>query len=116
MSEGTQLFKAIKEIAAEAAGTIKARLLYGRVIATAPLRVRVDQRFDLPEEFLIFPKSLEAMVIEVVDTQPSGSVTTRRIQVKAPLALGDKLILMNLEDKYLVLDKVGDPNGINTYA
>lgn len=61
-------------------------LLYANVVSTGPLRVFVDNRFELPESFLAVPQHI------------------------GPLAQGDKLALLRNRggNEFFVLGKVAD--------
>lgn len=83
MSNLVQLIKQASMEANEAAGPMAVSL--GRVVSEKPLKVQLDQKIVLDEDFLLVPESLTDHPVEMVvdhQTQPAGgfshghSVTT----------------------------------------
>lgn len=104
------MYNQIKIIVKEVLDGINTRILIGSVSSVSPFSVNIEQRFELPKEVLIFPEHLQ----EVKFTQKDWKEVTevqREYILKPKLQVGDKLILINLGELYLVFDKVGDPDG-----
>lgn len=94
------LIDAIQKISQENTNaTVQARILYGVVKTVKPLSVVVDQRFTLLATNLIIPRSLTKLKL-VADK--------KEYILQDPLKAGDKLIIINLNKIYLVLDRIGD--------
>ncbi|MFS0727040.1 DUF2577 domain-containing protein [Paenibacillus sp. 1P07SE] len=74
-------------------------VFFGVVVASAPLKVLVDQRFTLPAEFLIVPERL---------TEQRVSVGEADVLIRKGLEVGHKLILLRLQggQQYLIVDRV----------
>lgn len=104
------MYNQIKRIVKEVLDGINTRILIGSVSSVNPFSVNIEQRLELPKEVLIFPEHLQ----EVKFTQKDWKEVTevqREYILKPKLQVGDKLILINLGELYLVFDKVGDPDG-----
>lgn len=123
MSNYSRLVNLIKQAGAGAVAADNPLAVYvGSVSAINPLAVTVDQRFTLPEDFLIIPESLTHYEISMrhnhsyTDSSDSGS-TTRMTEPALPeepliirrgLEIGDKLIMLRVQggQQYVVLDRV----------
>lgn len=102
-------------------------IIYGTVISASPLKIQVDQKLILPEEFLILTNSTRdySVSIDVDFTTQSASggsgeasfashghkiqgATT--VTVHNRLKTGDVVIMARAQggQKYIVLDKGGD--------
>jgi len=98
------LLESIKKAgaAAYAAGNPMAVML-GKVVQINPLEVNVDQRFTLPEDFLIVPESLVKYEIELQ--------TSEKVIIRNGLEAGDAVLLLRVQggQQFVVLDKVAKP-------
>jgi hypothetical protein len=112
------MIEAIKQAAigaVEAAGPVIVQL--GHVTSINPLKVMVDQRLELTEDFFIIPESLTKLEIDLKHTHGiSGSGTTQealkdKIIVRKELAAGDKLLLLRMQggQRYVMMDRVVSP-------
>lgn len=74
-------------------------VMFGEVTGTTPLEVLVDQRFTLPEEFLILPESL---------TEHKVIVNGQETMIGRILRAGDKLLLLRVQggQQYVILDRM----------
>jgi len=112
-----------------------ADVIFGQVTGTSPLTVKIDNRFELDEDFLIVPRSLTDYAINITvdhSTEPhshthaitdtysgGGSASTevhshaytgtKTITIHNALASGDQVIMVRAMggQKYLITDKVG---------
>lgn len=81
------MIKIIKQAAIEAVeASNPVNVLFGVISGTAPLTVRVDQRFSLSQEFLVVPKRL-ANTFDV----------------------GENVLLLRMQggQRYVIFDKIG---------
>lgn len=98
------MYNSIKKIVKETMDGINARILVGTVSSTNPFLVNVEQRLQLPLGVLIFPEHLQEVKLTIKD-----DVDNEKEYILRPkLTTGDKLILINLGEEYIIFDKVGD--------
>ena len=105
------MIQIIKKAAIEAVeASNPTKLIYGTVRSTSPLSIKIDQKFTIPEEFLVLTKNVRDYEVEVTmnlftENKSGGSGT-----IHNSLKVGDKVILLREQggQKYIVLDKVGD--------
>ena len=92
--------KLIREAAAlSAREAVSVDLLSATVEGTEPLILRVDERLLLSEEHLLLPGYLGEQTLNI-SGEYSGSVKLRK-----GLAAGDKMILLEVGGRYLVIGK-----------
>lgn len=72
---------------------------HGEVTSISPLRIKIDQKLELPESVII----LTSNVIEKKIT-----INTQEITINEGLKINDKVILLRVEkgQKFIVLSKV----------
>ncbi|AIQ45625.1 phage protein [Paenibacillus sp. FSL R7-0273] len=108
------MLEAIKQAALgaiDATGPVMVQM--GRVVSVNPLKVIVDNRLELTEDFLIIPESLTELKVNLRHTHTSGSGTTGEaltspIILRKALAADDKLLLLRMQggQRYIILDRV----------
>lgn len=100
------LIQIIKQAAIEAVeASNPTRLLYGTVVTSSPLSIKIDQKFTLPSDFLILTKNvMKYKTVLLIDG------TQKEVTVDNSLKVGNKVVLMQEQggQKYIVLDKVGE--------
>lgn len=113
------LSSVIKQAAMEAfEASTPVNILPGTVIKINPLEINVDQRFPLPEDFLIVPERLTRYEVDLKHihqytddgvTMTTGEALPERIVIRSGLQIGDKVILIRVQSgqQYVVFDKVG---------
>jgi len=90
----------IREAAAlSAKDAVSVDLLSATVEGVSPLTLRVDERMLLTEEHLLLPAYLKQQTLHIGGTY-SGSTLLRK-----DFAAGDKLILLAVNGRYLVVGK-----------
>ncbi|MEK5235471.1 DUF2577 domain-containing protein [Paenibacillus sp. FSL L8-0470] len=94
------MLEAIKRAAQEAvdaAGPVQVQL--GVVTKVNPLEVLVDNRLSLTEDFLIIPETLLGLTV---------AIGLQEIEIRKPLASGDKLLLIRMQggQRYVIMDRV----------
>ncbi|WP_342480038.1 DUF2577 domain-containing protein [Paenibacillus sp. FSL L8-0340] len=94
------MLEAIKRAAmdaVDAAGPVVVQL--GSVTKINPLRVLVDSRLELTEDFLIVSETLTEMKV---------TIGNQEIVIRKPLAKGDKLLLIRMQggQRYVIMDRV----------
>lgn len=78
---------------------VNATLLYGTVTAKTPLSVKIEDRLTLSGDRLIAPSYLEKKTLQLEE---------RSIELVPEVKTGDRLILINLGERYVIIGKVGD--------
>ncbi|MCT4686089.1 DUF2577 family protein [Vallitalea sp.] len=101
------MYNQIKRIVKEALDGINVRILIGSVSSVSPFSVNIEQRLELPKEVLIFPEHLQEVKFKTKDWK-EGTEIEREYILRNKLQKGDKLVLINLGEQYLIFDKVGD--------
>lgn len=99
------LIKLIKKTALEAVNASKpANMVFGKVISTSPLKIKVDQKLILTSAQLALSRSVTDYRLSVTKNQESESVT-----VHNALTVGEEVILMQVSggQKYIVIDRIG---------
>lgn len=125
----TSILEVIKKTALDALEASKpVGVLYGEVVGTSPLKINLEQKITLTQEFLILTKNVTDYKIDLdittntdkvnlfadineekVDLTHKHGVTLKTsIIVNNSLKLNDKVILLRVQggQKYVVLDKV----------
>lgn len=101
------LLEAIKKAgaAAHASGNPMA-VMVGKVTRTNPLEVNVDQRFTLPEDFLIIPESLTSYEVDL--SGGSEDALSNKLVIRRGLEAGDAVLLLRVQggQQFVVLDRV----------
>lgn len=104
------LLEAIKKAgaAAHASGNPMA-VMVGKVTRTNPLEVNVDQRFTLPEDFLIIPESLTSYEVDLSGGSGSSEdALSNKLVIRRGLEAGDAVLLLRVQggQQFVVLDRV----------
>lgn len=123
------MIQIIKKAAIEAVeASNPTKLLYGTVKSISPLTINIDQKFTIPEEFLVLTKNVKDYEVELslddwfTENKSGGSGESafsshnhevkgkKKVTIHNALKVGDKVILLREQggQKYIVLDKVGD--------
>lgn len=78
--------------------------VYGSVISTNPLKVKIEQKLTLTEDFIIIPERLTDHETEL----STDGVTKTTYTIHNALKTGDNLILLQQKggQRYLVLDRM----------
>ena len=100
------MYNTIKKIVKETMDGTNGRILIGTISSTEPFLVSVEQRLQLPLSVLTFPEHLQEIKLNVNIDKDEEII--REYIIRPKLAVGDKLIIINLEDEYVIFDKVGD--------
>ena len=131
--QGQKLVNIMQQSAKEAMSN-GADMLFGEVISAKPLKIKVDNRFELTQEFLVLTSLVQDFETEVTvnwgtsnyththkieDTFTSGgtaeedthshSVTgKKKMTVHMALKTGEKVILMRVQggQKFIVIDRI----------
>lgn len=109
------MLEAIKQAALgamDAAGPVIVQL--GSVTQINPLKVMVDQRLELTEDFFLLSESLTKLELDLKHTHSiTGSGLTQealkdKIILRKELEAGDKLLLLRMQggQRYVILDRV----------
>jgi hypothetical protein len=102
--DSKDLLKLIKRTAIDAVNASRpANMVFGKVISTNPLRVKVDQKLILTSAQLVLARSVTDYRLSVTD------VDRRTVTVHNGLKTGEEVILMQLSggQKYIVIDRIG---------
>ncbi|MFS1514550.1 DUF2577 domain-containing protein [Chengkuizengella sp. SCS-71B] len=85
------------------------KILYGTVAKINPLEINVDQRFKLPEDFLVVPESVTEIVVDLKHSHVGTEESLNEpIVIRKGLEVGDKVLLLRIQggQQYIVLDRV----------
>lgn len=124
MSDVSNLIKTLARDAVE--GSKPAAVQIGTVLSPSPLKIQVDQKLILTEEFLVLTKNVVDYTQEVTiawqteDTSGGGGESAfsshshgingrKKITYHNALKAGDKVLLLRNQggQQFIVLDKVG---------
>ena len=120
------LLQTIKRAAVEAVeASNPVAVLVGTVVSASPLKISLNQKLTLTEQFLVVPQSLtdyktkiefaektQAAIVELNNVSYDGRITFSKtiheITVFNGLKTGDKVLLLKMQggQKYLVIEKV----------
>lgn len=113
----------IKKLATDAVeGSKPAAVQIGTVLSPSPLKIQIDQKLILTEEFFLLTKAVVDYTINMsvnhtttVNGEHShshGYVGTKAFTIHNGLQTGDKVILLRVQggQQFVVLDKVGGGN------
>jgi hypothetical protein len=98
------LLKMIKKTAVDAVNASKpANMVFGKVISTSPLKIKIDQKLILTSAQLVLSKSVTNYRLSVTLDGNSKTMT-----VNNALKNGEEVILMQVSggQKYIVIDKI----------
>ena len=104
MYSADDLIKLIKKAAVEAVNASKpANVVFGKVISTAPLKIKIDQKLILTSAQLVLAKSVTNYRLSVTIDGDYKTMT-----VNNALQNGDEVIMMQVSggQKYIVIDKI----------
>lgn len=110
MPDASMLIKQIQKIALNTYLALQpCDFLTGEVISTSPLKVQIEQKLELTEEFLTLPASLSDHVIEVSALPEEDPPVKKKYKVYNGLKTGDIVILIRQSggQQYLILDRMG---------
>ena len=79
-------------------------VLFGTVLSTNPMQIKIDQKIVLTKEFLIMSRN-----VSDYETKMTVNGQDSLITIHNALSTGDEVILLKMQggQKYVVLDKVG---------
>lgn len=117
---------AVKKAAVEAVDATKpTHIVFGRVIATSPLKIQVDQKSIYTEKMLILTRNVTNYTLLMTVNHTTGYQSggsgetafedhahsysgTKAFQVNNALAVGERVALVRIQGgrKFLVLDRV----------
>lgn len=111
------MLEAIKQAALgamDAAGPVIVQL--GVVTSVNPLKVMVDNRLELTEDFFVVLESLTKLELDLKHTHSITGGSTQealkdKIILRKGLEAGDKLLLLRMQggQRYVILDRVVSP-------
>lgn len=127
MFNSNDLVKLIKKVAVEAVKASKpADMIFGKVISTSPLKIKVDQKLILTSAQLALTRSVTdyrlSVTVDHKTESTSGGINAdsfaahshdvkgkKEITVHNALEVGEEVVLMQLSggQKYIVIDRIG---------
>lgn len=110
MSDYNELTQAIKKAATDAIKSSKPmELCFGKVISASPLRVFIDQKFEVGEKQLLVTSTLKDREITMQEMTSQGWYT-RTFRVNDGLKDGDSVLMVRMQggQRYIIIDKVVD--------
>ena len=105
MYNADDLLKLIKKTAMDAVNASKpANMVFGKVIHTAPLKIKVDQKLILTSAQLILSRNVTDYRLSV-----TMDGTAKTMYVSNALTNGEEVIMMQVSggQKYIVIDRIG---------
>lgn len=88
-------------------------VMFGTVTEEKPLKILVDQRLPLDEDFLIVTERLTRYEIDLkhkheTNGEPTKDALTEKVVIREGLKTGDGVLLLRIQggQKYVVWDKV----------
>ena len=104
MYSADDLIKLMKKAAVEAVNASKpANVVFGKVISTAPLKIKIDQKLILTSAQLVLCRNVTDYRLSVTIDGDYKTMT-----VHNALQNGDEVIMMQVSggQKYIVIDKI----------
>lgn len=103
---GNKLIQTIQSMAKPPIGETT-DLLFGEVMAVSPLKIRVDNRFEVDEQFLILSALVKETIIHISTAEtppPSQAITLWR-----GLIVGDKVRLLRVNNgqMFYIIEREG---------
>lgn len=101
------MIQIIKQAAIEAVEASKpTKFIFGTVSSSQPLKIKIDQKITLTEEFLVLSRN-------VTDYETEEAIENgerRKVTVYNSLQTGEKVLLLREQggQSYVVLDRVGE--------
>ena len=86
---------------------VRARILFGTVVSKDPLKIKIEDRLTLNGANLVVPSYLERRTLRLGESE---------FELVPEVSAGDRLILINLENHYVILGKAGDLKNEHTLA
>lgn len=89
--------------------------VYGEVVSTNPLSIKIDQKLTIPAEVIILTSSVKEKKINLSHTHQYSSGTTEtelpilnEVIITEGLKIGDKVTMLRVDrgQKFIVLSKV----------
>lgn len=105
MYNADDFLKMVKKAAVDAVNASKpANMVFGKVISTAPLKIKIDQKLILGAAQLALTKNVTDYRLSVTLDNIHKTMT-----VNNALKSGEEVILMQVSggQKYIVIDKIG---------
>ena len=103
--DANDLLRLIKKTALEAVkASSPADIVFGKVIQTAPLKVKIDQKLILTSAQLTLSRNVTDYRLSVTDDG-----TTKEVVVHNALKQGEEVIMMQVAggQKYIIIDRLG---------
>lgn len=105
MFNAAEFLANVKRAAVEAVRAEKPfALMCGSVTGESPLKIQIDQKFELVASQLILTNAVRDFSVELVDDEGAA----KKYTVKLALKLGERVLLLrtNGGQKFIVLDRV----------
>lgn len=112
------LLEVIKTAGMDAVGASNpVSVLFGEVLSSDPLSVKVDQRFTLTADFLLVPASLVRLEIDLKhrhsytddgSSRSTSAALEEKIVINPGLKTGDKILLLRVQggQRFVIIDRV----------
>ena len=104
MFDMTDFMKLIKKTAVEAVDASKpANMVFGKVISTSPLKIKLDQKLILTSAQLVLSRTVTDYRLSVTKNEEPEWIT-----VHNGLKVGEEVILFQVSggQKYIVIDRI----------
>ncbi|WP_097026183.1 DUF2577 domain-containing protein [Clostridium peptidivorans] len=87
-------------------------IIFGEILSIEDLKIKIDQKLILPQEFFIIPENLTRYEIDLSHSHNYSNGSTskelNKIVIREGLKQGDKVLLLRVQggQQYVILDKV----------
>lgn len=98
---GSKLVKIMQDMA-KVPSNSATDLLFGKVLSVSPLKIRVDNRFEITSNYIILTSLVQDFNVDMVIDG-----TTKSCKVKLGLNVGETVLLLRTQDgqKYIIIDR-----------
>ncbi|MDE6917670.1 MAG: DUF2577 domain-containing protein [Lachnospiraceae bacterium] len=115
MADAYELVETLKRAAVGAMESKKpVNVHFGKVVSTAPLKIKIEQKMVLGEKQLILSRNVTEFRTVITGTEPASASHVRaagkiEITVHNGLVVGDEVILIRQQEgqKFIVWDRTG---------
>lgn len=121
MYDANDLVRAVQQVSTGASQAgYPADVMSGTVVAAKPLKIQVEQRFEISSDMIILPERLTdhevKITLEKEHTEKAGEPEHQHelsgditVKVHGALKQGDRVVVIRQQggQKFLVIDKVG---------
>lgn len=104
---GDKLVKIMSE-AAKIPMATATEMLFGQVTSISPLKIKVDNRFEITDSFIILTSLVSDFTVKLTENLGTEDEETKEIKLGFSLKVGETVILLRVQNgqKFIVIDRV----------